>query len=153
MASGIRANICSGNGLLPDGTKPLPEPMLPYQYSTVTFIGEQFPKRYPSHTQTSMTSISWKITCLKISLKSSRCHWVNMQVLVAWHHCRITVSYGVVLSYIDVKLVLNMYDSCMHTINPFDSRIDGCCAVVHILDVSQQHVGGNIPCALCVFTM
>ena len=28
MAAGIQVNIGSGNGLLPDGTKPLPEPML-----------------------------------------------------------------------------------------------------------------------------
>ena len=32
-------NIGSGNGLLPDGTKPLPEPMLTYRkYGPVTFI-------------------------------------------------------------------------------------------------------------------
>ena len=41
---------CSGNGLLPDGTKPSPEPMLTYlQLSPVTFISGQFQKRYPSH--------------------------------------------------------------------------------------------------------
>ena len=31
MATEIWVNIGSGNGLLPDGTKPLPEPMLTYQ--------------------------------------------------------------------------------------------------------------------------
>ena len=30
MAEGIQVNIGSGNGLLPDGTKLLPEPMLTY---------------------------------------------------------------------------------------------------------------------------
>ena len=30
MASGILASISSGNSLLPDGTKPLPKPMLTY---------------------------------------------------------------------------------------------------------------------------
>ena len=30
MATVILDNIGSGNGLLPDGTKPLPEPMLTY---------------------------------------------------------------------------------------------------------------------------
>ena len=36
---GITVNIGSGNGLLPDGTKPLPEPMLTYhQEGPVTFI-------------------------------------------------------------------------------------------------------------------
>ena len=42
-------NIVSGNGLLPDGTKPLPEPMLTYQYGPVTFIWGQFHKRYLGH--------------------------------------------------------------------------------------------------------
>ena len=53
----IWVNIGSGNGLLPDGTKPLPEPMLTdYQWSPVTFILE---------TQPSITQICLKITCLK----------------------------------------------------------------------------------------
>ena len=30
MATGILVNLGPGNGLLPDGTKPLPEPMLIY---------------------------------------------------------------------------------------------------------------------------
>ena len=30
MAAGIQVNIGSGNGLLPDGTKQLPEPMMTY---------------------------------------------------------------------------------------------------------------------------
>ena len=38
-----RGNIGSGNGLLPDGTKPLPEPMLTYhQWSFVVFTLQQF---------------------------------------------------------------------------------------------------------------
>ena len=32
MAAGIQVYIDSGNGLLPDGTKPLPEPMLTYHH-------------------------------------------------------------------------------------------------------------------------
>ena len=32
MATGIWVNIGSGNGLLPDGTKPLPEPTLTYHH-------------------------------------------------------------------------------------------------------------------------
>ena len=39
MATEIWVNIASGNGLLPDGTKPLPEPMLTdHQWSPVAFI-------------------------------------------------------------------------------------------------------------------
>ena len=47
MATEIWVNIVSGNGLLPDGTKPLPEPMLTYhKYGPMTFILGQFHKRY-----------------------------------------------------------------------------------------------------------
>ena len=39
MVTEIWVNISSGNGLLPDGTKPLPEPMLTdHLWSAVTFI-------------------------------------------------------------------------------------------------------------------
>ena len=38
MATEIYVNIGTGNGLLPDGTKPLPEPMLTYdQWGVVAF--------------------------------------------------------------------------------------------------------------------
>ena len=38
MATGIYVNIGSGNGLLPDSTKPLPEPMLTTdQWGAVAF--------------------------------------------------------------------------------------------------------------------
>ena len=39
MATQILVNIGLGNGLLPDGTKPLPELMLTYRkYGPMTFI-------------------------------------------------------------------------------------------------------------------
>ena len=50
MATEIWVNIGSGNGLLPDSTKPLPEPMLTdHQQSPVTFIFGQFHKRCLNH--------------------------------------------------------------------------------------------------------
>ena len=49
---------CSGNGLLPDGTKPLPEPMLTcFQWSPVTFIWRLFHKRYLSYQS---LKLAWK---------------------------------------------------------------------------------------------
>ena len=46
----LEVDIGSGNGLLPDGTKPLPEPMLTdHQWSPVTFILGQFHKRCLNH--------------------------------------------------------------------------------------------------------
>ena len=40
----IWANISLGNALLPDGTKPLPEPIQINQWGCVAFIGGQFHK-------------------------------------------------------------------------------------------------------------
>ena len=46
MASGIWVKIGSGNGLLPDGTKPLPEPMWTYhQWFPLTFIWGHYRKQ------------------------------------------------------------------------------------------------------------
>ena len=50
MVTKIWVNIGSGSGLLPDGTKPLPEPMLTdHQQSPVTLILGQFHKRCLNH--------------------------------------------------------------------------------------------------------
>ena len=46
MATVFLDNIGSGKGLLPDGTKPLTEPMLTYhQMGTVAFFWEQFRRK------------------------------------------------------------------------------------------------------------
>ena len=46
MVSQIWANTDSGKGLLPDGTKPLPEPMLAYHpWHLVPFSRGQFPRK------------------------------------------------------------------------------------------------------------
>ena len=52
-------NFGPGNGLLPDGTKPSPEPMLPFhQQSPVTFIWGSFHKRYFVHQP---LKLAWKL--------------------------------------------------------------------------------------------
>ena len=42
MVSQNLVNIGSGNGLVMQGNKPLPEPMLTYQYGSIIFIGMHF---------------------------------------------------------------------------------------------------------------
>ena len=72
MATQIWVNIASGNGLLPDGTKPLPEPMLTYhQEGPVAFTWVQFYQRYLSHQ-------SFENYLSKILFKSPRDQWVNI---------------------------------------------------------------------------
>ena len=74
MAAKIWVNIDSGNGLLPDGTKPLPEPMLTdHQWSSVAFILVQFHKTCLNHQ--SQKSV-WKLQH-KISFKFPRGQWVK----------------------------------------------------------------------------
>ena len=75
MATKIWVNIGSGNSLLPDGTKPLPETMLTdHQWSPVTFILGQFHKG--CHNHQSLKSI-WKYIS-KISFKFPRGQWVKL---------------------------------------------------------------------------
>ena len=42
-------NIGSDNGLLPEGTKPLPEPMLTYQWGLVAFTWGKFHRKFSRH--------------------------------------------------------------------------------------------------------
>ena len=73
MAREIWVNIGSGNGLLPDGTKPLPEPMLTDHVKSsdidIKVISQEMP-------QPSITKICLKITYLKF-LQIPRGQWVN----------------------------------------------------------------------------
>ena len=56
-------NIGSGNGLLPDCTKPLSEPMLSYhQWCPLTIAWRQFQKRCLSH---QLLQLVWKLFLLK----------------------------------------------------------------------------------------
>ena len=75
MATEIWVNIGSGNGLLPDGTKPLPEPMLTdHQWSPVKFISGQFHKRCLNHQ--SLKSV-WKLHICNFIQISQR-QWVKL---------------------------------------------------------------------------
>ena len=74
MATENWVNIVSGNGLLPDGTKPLPEPML-HQYGAVTFIWGQCYKRYLIQ---QLLKSDIENYLIEISFKSPRGQWVKM---------------------------------------------------------------------------
>ena len=68
MASWIWVNISSGNGLLPDGTKPLPDPMLTYhQWGLTTFLWGQFHNRCLHHQS---LKLDWEITYKKFHLNA-----------------------------------------------------------------------------------
>ena len=74
MATKIWVNIGSGNGLLPDGNKPLPEPMLTdHQWSPVTFILGQFHNRCLNHQHWS----PFENYMSKLSFNFPRGQWVN----------------------------------------------------------------------------
>ena len=78
MGTEIWVNISSGNGFLPDGTKPLPEPMLTdHQWSPVTFILGQFHNRRSNHH--SLKSV-WN-GMSQISFKFPRDQWVKGKIM------------------------------------------------------------------------
>ena len=67
-------NIGSGNGLLPDGTKPLPESMLTYhKYGLVAITQGLFHIKYLSH---QFLKWAWNAR-IKISFKSPGGQWVK----------------------------------------------------------------------------
>ena len=78
MMSEILVNTGSGNGLLPDGTKPLPEPMLTLHYwGSVAVIWEQFYSKHPSYYSDELV---WNFSS-KIIVRSSRGQWVNEAIV------------------------------------------------------------------------
>ena len=83
MATKIWVNIGSGNGLVPTGIKPLPEPMLSFhQCGPVTFIWGQLFKRYISYLS---VNLGWKLLNgnIKFSFKSPS----GQQVRECCCHC------------------------------------------------------------------
>ena len=75
-------NIGSGNGLLPDGTNPIPEPMLSNnQSSPVTVTWGQLHKRFPNHQS---IKLDWKWLNTLNSLMPSDVIW--------WHRSGSTLA-------------------------------------------------------------
>ena len=88
MATEIWVNIGSGNGLLPDGTKPLPEPMLTYQWGSLRFIWGQFHKRYPSHQSLKWAWKTYFISFAALLVKTFICILKSHFVLTGyWDKC------------------------------------------------------------------
>ena len=72
----VNINISSGNGLLPDGTKPLPEPMLTHhQRGSVAFFKEQF--RW-NCSRRQFKKWVWKLHTFNITSTSPRGQWVKL---------------------------------------------------------------------------
>ena len=85
MATEIWFKIGSGNGLLPDGTKPLPEPMLTYhQWSPVNLILRNFTRDASTINHQSL----FENYISENSFKFTRGHWVKVnlwkQLLQMW---------------------------------------------------------------------
>ena len=64
MAVQILFNVDSGNGLLPNCTKPLPETMLTYQWGSVTLTWHQFHRKCSRY---QFINGVWKITSISSS--------------------------------------------------------------------------------------
>ena len=80
MATEIWVNIGSGNGLVPDGTKPLPEPMLTFLQSSdihIRAISQEM-------SQPSVTKIRLKITYIKFYWNSPGANELTESGLGIW---------------------------------------------------------------------
>ena len=74
METEIRVNIGSGNGLLPDSTKPLPEPMLTHHHQGhVAFIGGHYLEKI---WRCQSVKQDWKLH-YRIAFRSPRGQWVK----------------------------------------------------------------------------
>ena len=97
---GYLVNTGSGNGLLPDGTKPLPEPMLTYhQQGPVAFFWWHYHKKIWRN-----QSVKQKIEdyFFKITLRSPSGQWVkDIDILVQKDLYNVMRSFGI--SRIQVK--------------------------------------------------
>ena len=71
-------NIISGNGLLPDGIKPLPKHMLTYQWGSVAFTWGPFHNKYSRY---GSINLVWKTKSFKIIVTYPRCKWVKWPLL------------------------------------------------------------------------
>ena len=70
-------NMGSGNGLLPDGTKPLPKPMLTsYQLSSLAHTWKQFNGKCPSN----IFCNEFENYTFKITATSPSVQWVNIAI-------------------------------------------------------------------------
>ena len=75
MATQILVSIDSGNGLLPDGAKPLPEPMLTYRkYRPVTFIWGNFTRDTPAINHENQLQFAY----IKFISNLPRANWLNI---------------------------------------------------------------------------
>ena len=87
MATKIWVNIGSGNGLLPDGTKPLPGPMLTDHHLKSSDIhSRSISQEMP---QPSITKIHLEILYLKFHL--------NFPGATELTHCGLVMPYGTIL--------------------------------------------------------
>ena len=99
MVTEIWVNMGSGNGFLPDGNKPLPEPMLTdHQWSPVTFILGLFHWRCLNHQswnpcENYISKISFKFSrgqwdkhcvCILDDIPDSKVHGANMGPIWGW---------------------------------------------------------------------
>ena len=77
IAIWICVNMGSGDGLVPDGTKPLPKPMLTsHQWSSVANTWKQFHGKCPSY----IFCNKFENYTFKITATSPRVQWVNITI-------------------------------------------------------------------------
>ena len=105
MATEIWVNIGSGNGLLPDDTKPLPEPMMTYQWSFV----------HPTTILQAAPEISDHGMSLKIIILKLQSHLPGASELMVVDVLHITACFPVTI--IDVASFVSFVTLCLPLVN------------------------------------
>ena len=163
MATEIWVNIGSGNGLLPDGTKPLPEPMLTaHQWSPVTFILGQFYKRSLNH-QSPKDLLENYMS--KILFKFPRGQWVNhhmigvypsVAILCYIHPHHSMWLYGTMATFIHILWKLNLHHDmnmacCMFSFHKMCMVIFTCFMISH--GTLSEYLVGTKPKCIYIYIL
>ena len=94
MATDIVVSIISGNGLLPDVSKPLPEPVLTYhQLCSVAIAWEQFHKKWTTFLSATKQLYEWFGPSARLSV------WPSVCPSYLFHYVPIIISSWNVMSY------------------------------------------------------
>ena len=120
MAAEIWGNIDSGNGLLPDGTKPLPEVRTNVDLPSVRSIGIHLSTILQEKLHPSITKISWKITFLEFILNLPGANELRVKyqwllgILMTFCLALVTESYKFRVIEFCLASIVSVSVTCVH---------------------------------------
>ena len=146
----IWVNIGSGNGLVPDGTKPLPEPMLTsHRWTSVAFIWEGFFSECPSYllcvTSLNILILFWKLMphltgANELILSSCwNLQRVSITQCISMVQCKTAIT-PLLTHWSDCSLALNHWYDVSHKIYASFCFALLCFAYINIVSINLVHL-------------